>query len=199
MPAITCLYDWIAEGLQDRCGRRARARQDRSLPVAARVSRTWASGSSCASAAISATAAVRDLTPLTVFSSSNESVATVPRTGLVEKTGRGETAILARLLDKMATGYMTFLEDVKGFAWTNPPANNFVDKLVFDKLKQLQILPSDMCSDEEFVRRAYLDATGRLPHPDESLGLPELRNPPTSATASSTSWSTAPTLPSSGR
>ena len=114
---------------------------------------------------------VRDLTPLTVFSSSNESVATVSATGLVEKTGRGETAILARLLDKMSTGYMTFLEDVKGFAWTNPPANNFVDTLVFEKLKQLQILPSDLCSDEEFIRRAYLDATGRLPRPEESLAF----------------------------
>ncbi len=113
------------------------------------------------------------MTALTVFSSSNESVATVSASGLVEKTGRGETAILARFLDKMSTGYMTFLEDVKGFAWTNPPANNFVDTLCFDKLKQLQILPSDICSDEEFVRRAYLDATGRLPHPDESLAFLE--------------------------
>ena len=43
----------------------------------------------------------------------------------------------------MSTGYMTFLEDVKGFAWNNPPANNFVDTLVFEKLKQLQILPSE--------------------------------------------------------
>jgi Protein of unknown function (DUF1553)/Protein of unknown function (DUF1549) len=114
---------------------------------------------------------VRDLTPLAVFSSSNESVATVSANGLVEKTGRGETAILARLLDKMSSAYMTFLEDVKGFVWTNPSGNNFVDKLVFEKLKQLQILPSEVCSDEEFIRRAYLDATGRLPHPDESLAF----------------------------
>ena len=121
--------------------------------------------------ATSATAAVHDLTGLTVFSSSNESVATVSADGLVEKTGRGETAILARLLDKMSTGSITFLEDVKGFAWTNPPANNFVDTLVYEKLKQLQILPSDVCSDEEFVRRAYLDADGRLPRPEETLAF----------------------------
>jgi len=113
--------------------------------------------------------AVRDLTPLTVFSSSNESVATVSASGLVEKTGRGETAILARFLDKMSTGYVTFLDDVKGFAWNNPPATNFIDTLVYDKLVQLQILPSDMCADEEFLRRAYLDSIGRLPHLDETL------------------------------
>ncbi|HET6327599.1 MAG TPA: DUF1553 domain-containing protein [Planctomycetaceae bacterium] len=114
---------------------------------------------------------VQDLTGLTVFSSSNESVATVSADGFVEKTGRGETAILARLLDKMSTGSITFLEDVKGFAWTNPPVNNFVDTLVYDKLKQLQIVPSEPCSDEEFVRRAYLDADGRLPRPDETLAF----------------------------
>ena len=112
--------------------------------------------------------AVRDLTALTVFSSSNESVATVSNSGLVEKIGRGETAILARYLDKMSNSYITFLEEVPGFKWSDPKANNFVDQLVFKKLKQLQILPSDVCSDEEFLRRAYLDLAGRLPVIDET-------------------------------
>ncbi len=110
----------------------------------------------------------RDLTALTVYSSSNESVATVTPNGLIEKIGRGETAILARYLDKMTTAYITFLEDVPGFQWSNPPESDFVDALIFKKLKQLQILPSDLCSDEEFLRRATLDLTGRLPTIDES-------------------------------
>jgi Protein of unknown function (DUF1553)/Protein of unknown function (DUF1549) len=120
---------------------------------------------------------IQDLTSLCVFSSSNESVATVSADGLVEKTGRGETAVLARFLDKMSTAYITFLEDVKGFAWTNPPANNFVDTLVYEKLKQLQIVPSELASDEEFVRRAYLDADGRLPQPEETLAFLGDRDP----------------------
>ncbi|MBM80324.1 MAG: hypothetical protein CMJ78_06995, partial [Planctomycetaceae bacterium] len=111
---------------------------------------------------------IRDLTPLTVFTSSNESVGTVSANGLVEKTGRGETAILARYLDKMITSHITFLEDVKGFAWKETAENNFVDSLVFAKLQQLQIMPSELCSDAEFLRRAYLDTTGRLPKIDEA-------------------------------
>jgi len=111
---------------------------------------------------------LRDVTPLTVFSSSNESVGSVDNNGLVEKTGRGETAVLARYLDKMDTSHITFLEKVPGFVWNNPPENNFVDKLAFDKLKQLQILPSELCTDAEFLRRAYLDTTGRLPSLSES-------------------------------
>ncbi|MFN7765766.1 MAG: DUF1553 domain-containing protein [Planctomycetaceae bacterium] len=111
---------------------------------------------------------IRDITQIACYSSSAETVARVGEDGLVEKVSRGETAILARYLDKMATSYITFLEDVPGFAWNNPPENNFVDTYVFGKLKQLQILPSELCSDEEFLRRAYLDATGRLPTVEES-------------------------------
>ncbi len=120
---------------------------------------------------------VRDLTALTAFSSSNESAASVSESGLVDKTGRGETAILARYLDKMATSNITFLEDIEGFAWSNPPENNFIDELVFEKLETLQILPSELCSDEEFLRRAYLDATGRLPSIDETRAFLQSSDP----------------------
>ncbi len=63
---------------------------------------------------------------------------------------------------------MSFLEPTPGFAWNNPPEFNFIDKLVNDKLQQLQILPSGLCSDDEFLRRAYLDVTGRLPTIEET-------------------------------
>jgi len=111
---------------------------------------------------------VRDITQIACYSSSAETVARVGEDGLVEKVSRGETAILARYLDKMATSYITFLEDVPGFTWNNPPENNFVDTYVFGKLKTLQILPSEVCTDEEFLRRAYIDATGRLPSIEEA-------------------------------
>ena len=120
---------------------------------------------------------VRDLTPLTDFSSSNESVGSVNVQGLVTKNGRGETAVLARYLDKMSTTYLTFLEDVPGFAWNNPPENNFVDTAVFEKLKQLQILPSELCTDDEFLRRVTLDLTGRLPTAEEAKAFLSERSP----------------------
>src|SRR5205814_4157015 len=40
-------------------------------------------------------------------------------------------------------------------------------KFVFAKLKMLSIPPSDLCTDQEFVRRAYLDVCGVLPTADE--------------------------------
>ena len=67
---------------------------------------------------------------------------------------------------------LTYLEPRAGFVWTNPPENNYVDKHVFAKLKMLTILPSDLCTDQEFVRRAYLDLCGVLPTAEEVDDVP---------------------------
>jgi hypothetical protein len=166
-PAWQALHNWIGEGLQlDKPETPTLARIE-ILPNK-RVLRDASDRQQLSVNGYFSDGTMRDLTALTVFTSSNESVASVDENGLVEKTGRGETAILARYLDRMATADVTFLEEVPGFKWSNPPENNFVDTHSFAKLKQLQILPSDVCTDEEFLRRAYLDLTGRLPRIDET-------------------------------
>ncbi len=111
---------------------------------------------------------MRDVTRLACFSSSDEAVATVDENGLVVAHDRGEAAILVRFLEKLESSTIMFLKEVPGFKWNNPPESNFVDHHVFEKLNQLQILPSDLCTDEEFIRRAYLDVIGILPTPAES-------------------------------
>jgi hypothetical protein len=68
---------------------------------------------------------------------------------------------------ELQTVRLTYLEPRKGFAWTNPPESNYVDKHVFAKLKMLSIPPSDLCSDDEYIRRVYLDLCGVLPTADE--------------------------------
>ena len=77
-------------------------------------------------------------------------------------------AVLCRYLEEMVAVRLTYLEPRDGFAWPNPPETNYVDTHVFAKLKQMSIPPSDLCTDAEFVRRAYLDAIGRLPTPAEA-------------------------------
>ncbi len=49
--------------------------------------------------------------------------------------------------------------DRTGFVWSQPPANNRIDELAAAKWKRMKILPSDLCSDAEFVRK-ILTASG---------------------------------------
>jgi len=109
----------------------------------------------------------RDVTRLTVFSSSDNPIAHVDSRGLVEFRQPGEVAILCRYLDSMQAIRLTYLKPRPGFQWSNPPENNYVDRHVFAKLKLLNILPSEPCTDQEFLRRVFLDLCGILPTPDE--------------------------------
>ncbi|MFN0053947.1 MAG: DUF1549 and DUF1553 domain-containing protein [Planctomycetales bacterium] len=161
------LHDWIAEGMQLDKPVEPDVVKIQILPEQ-RVFQKDGNRQQLVVLAHFTDGSVRDITSITCYSSSSESVAKVGDDGVVDKNSRGETAILGRYLDKMATSYITFLEDVPGFAWNSPPEKNFIDTQIHTKLKTLQILPSDTCTDEEFVRRAYLDATGRLPNVEES-------------------------------
>src|SRR5207237_9569402 len=106
---------------------------------------------------------VQDVTRLTVFSSSDTAVADVTPTGLVEFSQTGEVAVLCRYLEQLLPVRLTYLEPRPGFTWPNPPERNYIDTHVFAKVKMLNIVPSDVCSDEDFLRRAYLDLCGILP------------------------------------
>jgi hypothetical protein len=111
--------------------------------------------------------AVRDVTRLTKFSSSDDQVATVTEDGLVVGHGRGQVAVMARYLDKLVSRSFTLVENVPGFEWPDAPANNYIDELVHDKLRQLQWAPAALCTDNEFLRRVYLDVVGSLPTLEE--------------------------------
>lgn len=175
-PSHQILHDWIAEGLRLDEAAEPDVTKIQVLPEG-RVFQKDGARQQLIVLAHFSDGSIRDVTSITCYSSSNESVAKVNDDGVVDKVTRGETAILARYLDKMSTSYITFLEDVPGFVWNNPPEKSFVDTLVHAKLKQLQIIPSDVCSDEEFLRRAYLDTTGRLPTVDESQAFLNDANP----------------------
>ena len=160
------LAKWFAEGLQD----------DRSdLPKLERVEVLPGARQLAAPARWQQLAVVghfsdgsrRDVTRLSVFSSSDESVARVSPTGLVEFGASGEVAITVRYLMELVPVRIIYLEPKDGFKWPSPPENNYVDKHVFTKLKMLSIEPSELCTDNEFVRRAYLDICGVLPTGDE--------------------------------
>jgi hypothetical protein len=47
------------------------------------------------------------------------------------------------------------------------PRKNFVDEHIFGRIERDKIPHAPLAGDEEFLRRAYLDATGLLPTPDQ--------------------------------
>jgi hypothetical protein len=105
----------------------------------------------------------RDVTNLAVFLSSNDNSAAVSPEGKVTAANRGEAFIMARY-EKHTVG-VPFIVLPKGleFQWQETPANNYIDELVYAKLKKLRIQPSELCGDAEFIRRVSLDICGVLP------------------------------------
>jgi hypothetical protein len=109
----------------------------------------------------------RDVTWLTKFDSNDPAYLEVSPTGKAKALRNGASAVRALYLTEVAVTVFTMPfdrpVDEKRFA----AGNNFVDTHVFAKLKELRIEPSDLCTDEEFVRRVFLDACGILPTASE--------------------------------
>jgi hypothetical protein len=113
----------------------------------------------------------RDVTPLTVFQSSNDVSAAIDDKGLVTAGSRGEAFVMARFnIFTVGVPMVVIPEDLE---YNRPklPENNYVDTLVHNKLHKLRMKPSELCSDEVFVRRLYLDITGLLPTAEETVAF----------------------------
>ena len=104
----------------------------------------------------------RDVTSLAVYESANP-VVTITAGGLVKSELAGETTVLVRYLDQQIPVTLAFIPARSDFAWSNPEPFNYSDRQIFAKLQRHRMNPSKLCSDETFVRRAYLDLLGVVP------------------------------------
>lgn len=109
----------------------------------------------------------RDVTSEAFIESGNTDVAATDERGLLTSLRRGEAPILARYEGSYAATTLTVMGDRAGFAWQQPPINNRIDELVAAKWQRMKILPSDLCTDDEFIRRITLDLTGLPPTADQ--------------------------------
>jgi hypothetical protein len=138
----------------------------------------------------------RDVTHLALFDSLGEGVAGVDENGFVTIGGAGQAAIMVRYqgqarvamvlvpFDRGSTGFQPAREEsadaessaggTKGGRIDNPSyrvdgftPNNFVDETIAAHWQRLGVVPSELCSDEEFIRRAFLDCIGTLPSPEK--------------------------------
>jgi hypothetical protein len=109
----------------------------------------------------------RDVTHLAYFSSNNDNSAVIEQDGVVTAQNRGEAFIMARFDTHTIGTHFIVLPKNLQFAWNELPENNYIDGHMHNKLKNLRIIPSELCTDEEFIRRVTLDVTGRLPTVEE--------------------------------
>ena len=111
---------------------------------------------------------VRDVTREAFIESGNIEVIEAGDDGVLTVLRRGEAPVLVRYEGAYAATTLTVMGDRSGFEWkTPPPANNYIDDLVYQKLKRVKILPSELCSDNDFLRRVYIDLTGLPPTPEQ--------------------------------
>ncbi|WP_254508513.1 DUF1549 and DUF1553 domain-containing protein [Anatilimnocola floriformis] len=109
-----------------------------------------------------------DVTSLCRFRSNDESLAEIDENGVVTALGPGDTAVVA-FYDNGVTPIPVLLpvSDLVGAKYPPVATPTKVDELVVAKLSKLGIVPADLCSDADFLRRASLDITGTLPSPAE--------------------------------
>lgn len=109
----------------------------------------------------------RDVTREAQYSSSIPTVAEVSDGGHIKTLRQGEAATLVRYEGRLAVVNVTALSEKPGFAWKAVPEWTYIDRFINAKLKRLHILPSELASDAEFLRRVSFDLVGLPPTPEE--------------------------------
>ncbi len=111
---------------------------------------------------------VEDVTCLCRFTTNDDAVAKVDLGGKITIIGKGDTHIVAFYDNGVVP--VSVLLPVSDKANENYPkvtTPTKIDELVVNKLRKLGVVPSEICSDTDFLRRVSLDMTGALPTSDE--------------------------------
>ncbi len=161
------LRDWINSGASDDLAAAPRLRTIRVTPADC-INTTTDRTEQLRVTAEFADGSTRDVTRQASFDLSDPTLAEISTAGLVRARGPCELAVGVRFLRGRGVSRIAFLPDRPGFVWSRPIPINAVDDHVFSKLRMLKINPSPPAADQVLLRRAYLDALGRLPAPGEA-------------------------------
>ena len=113
----------------------------------------------------------RDVTDLAEYMSSESVYVSVDEHGLVTAGSlMGEASIMARYMGNFASLNVTVPSDnsVTDDYYAKLPRNNFIDELVWDKLKKYSLKPSEPVDDATYLRRVAIDLIGRTPTAEEA-------------------------------
>ena len=168
-PFYQIIHDWISQGM---LYRRAGEPELTGISVFPNEQRYAKSAEQqLVVTAQFADGSTRDVTHLADFSANEKEIAEVDETGMV-RVGRlsGEGVIVVRYMGQVARARITVPTDrqFNDAVYAGLPRNNFIDDLAYARFQKLGLLPSETCSDSEFMRRAFIDVIGLLPEPGEA-------------------------------
>ncbi len=122
----------------------------------------------------------RDVTHLAEYQSNDQALATVDHHGHVKMGMQfGEGVIVVRYMDKVEVARVAVPTEKRlpPSTYAKLPKKNEIDRLVYDRHQQLGLLVSERTTDGEFIRRASLDALGKLPEADRARKFLESGDP----------------------
>lgn len=122
----------------------------------------------------------QDVTRQAEYKSQQPDILKVDPSGVAITLKRtGEGAIMVRYMGLVDVAKITvpFNHNVPASAYADFTAKNYIDELMLRKWKKLGIAPSYRSEDAVFIRRAYLDAIGTIPTPEEVTAFLDDRAP----------------------
>src|SRR5262249_46513965 len=109
-----------------------------------------------------------ELTALSDYRTNDDAVAEVSNLGEVTTRRPGDTSVIVTYRGHVIPVRVLVPAEVPAdFRYPDLASVNFIDREVHSKLRRLNMVPSALSTDEEFVRRVYLDTIGKLPTPEQ--------------------------------
>ncbi len=110
----------------------------------------------------------RDVTAFARFESLDSSLVNASSMGEVQPLRSGDSYILAHFAGKLTHAAVLIPQTLHASAqFPQEQLTDPIDQQIVEKLRRLNIPPSGLGGDTDFLRRVYLDVTSRLPTPDE--------------------------------
>jgi len=111
---------------------------------------------------------VEDVTELTRFRTNDEGIAKVSGSGLVKAIRPGDSHVVA-LYDNgvLPVPVLLPLSDRTGDRYPDIETPTRIDELIAVKHRKMGIIPSELATDTEFLRRISVDLCGSMPTPEE--------------------------------
>ena len=120
---------------------------------------------------------VEDITRRAQYESNEQEIAVVDASGVVRTLAMsGEAAVMVRYLEYVNTFRATVPLGLPIPAYAFPP-QTVVDEFTTKKWQQLGLVPAELCTDEQFIRRLSVDLIGTLPTPAQVTAFVNDTNP----------------------